>query len=69
MAMGPGAGGQVGTITATNDAQVSRSGGGTIESHLGAQEMTTQYNRLERLRTAEQTLTRFENFLETDASP
>lgn len=63
VALEPGAGGQVSTVTATTTG-ISVSGrGARIESHPGVPELAQQMQRLIQLREAEAVLTKYEQFL------
>lgn len=63
VAMTPGRGGQVGTITGTAQGRISHSGGGQTEQHLGSEELQSEVRRLVRLREVEDALTKYEKYL------
>jgi len=63
VAMEPGPGGQVGTISGTAKGQIETRGGGKIESHFGSQELQMHVSRLIRLRKAEEILSEYEQYL------
>lgn len=55
--------GQVGTITAYPEGNITRAGGGRMESHAGSQEMQLNIRRLAQLAEAEEILTRYGQYV------